>query len=342
MIIPNLILQKNIKSPKKHLEVEETSHSIEYIFNPYTQSFTIKNKIYLVSMSLIKLLSDILYILYHYFLTTEVNYIYILNYSFNFEIIMLFLLIKILSKNQYYRHHYLSIIFLTLSSISYFIYEYTDNSIGIFFLHLLCDILYSFFRALILIYIKGLMKYKYITPYKACYSFGLINFVIITIILIISSFIPCNSELCKVEYNNKNYFGNIIPIFTIEGLILFLITIMKTSLLLMNYIIVNKFTVFHSYFAFQFTYLTCILLLGITQIDAQIIIALLIYFVISTFFLLIFIEIIEINICNISYYTKKNIIEREIQETKLIDESNVNNNDIEEVELSDIESNTIN
>ena len=149
------------------------------------------------------------------------------------------------------------------------------------------------------------MKYKYITPYKACYFFGLINLLIITIILIISSFIPCNSELCKVEYNNKNYFGNIIPIFTIEGLILFLITIMKTSLLLMNYIIVNKFTVFHSYFAFQFTYLTCILLLGITQIDAQIIIALLIYFVISTFFLLIFIEIIEINICNISYYTKK-------------------------------------
>ena len=89
------------------------------------------------------------------------------------------------------------------------------------------------------------MKYKYITPYKACYFFGLINLLIITIILIISSFIPCNSELCKVEYNNKNYFGNIIPIFTIEGLILFLITIMKTSLLLMNYIIVNKFTVFH-------------------------------------------------------------------------------------------------
>ena len=85
-------------------------------------------------------------------------------------------------------------------------------------------------------------------------------------------------------------------------------------------------------------------MLGITQIDAQIIIALLIYFVISTFFLLIFIEIIEINICNISYYTKKNIIEREIEETKLIDESNIINYDTEEeeIELPESARNTLN
>ena len=73
------------------------------------------------------------------------------------------------------------------------------------------------------------------------------------------------------------------------------------------------------------------------------IIVLLIFFMISTFFLLIFIEIIEINICNISYYTKKNIIEREIQEAKLINESNIDNNEAEEeIELRESLSNTIN
>ena len=144
MMIPNLILQKNIESPKKHLETKETSHSIEYIFNPNAQSITIKDKIYLFFMSLIKLLSEVLYILYHYFLRTEVNCANILNHNFKFEIIIIILLMKILSKNQYYRHHYLSIIFLILSGITYFIVEFHVKSIGTFFLHLLSHILYSF------------------------------------------------------------------------------------------------------------------------------------------------------------------------------------------------------
>ena len=51
-------------------------------------------------------------------------------------------------------------------------------------------------------------------------------------------------------------------------------------------------------------------------------------------------EIIEINICNISYYTKKNIIEREIEDLKLIDESNSDNEDSEtQIELFDSERN---
>ena len=55
-------------------------------------------------------------------------------------------------------------------------------------------------------------------------------------------------------------------------------------------------------------------------------------------------EIIEINICNISYYSKKNIIEREIQEAKLINESIIDNNEAEEeeIELRESLSNTIN
>ena len=55
---------------------------------------------------------------------------------------------------------------------------------------------------------------------------------------------------------------------------------------------------------------------------------------------MLFLEIIEINICNISYYSKKNIIEREIEDSKLINESNSDEEDSEtKIELFDSERN---
>ena len=306
---------------------------------PYTKNFPIKEMIYFIFISLSKLLLDILYMLYHYILGTNNNKA-IINYYFQFELIFLFLLNKIIYKNRYYKHHYLAIIFSVLEGIFYFIIEFHDNTIGIFFLHLLSHLIYSFIKAFIVLNIGGLMKYKFITPYKACYIFGLFNFVIITIIFIISSFNPCDYILCKVEYNNKKYFGNIYTLFTIEGLFIFLISMMKTALLLMNYIIMNIFTAFHSFLILQFAISNCSLIFHIIANDVTIFIILLIDNIIITFFLLIFVEIIEINICNISYYSKKNIIEREIEDLKLIDESNSDNIDSEtEIELCDSERN---
>ena len=341
IIIPDLILHKIIKPQKNNLTIQPTSRTaFKYIMKPYTKNFSIKEIIYLFFISLLKLILDILFMLYHYILRTNDNSITIINYYFQFELILLFLLNKILNKDQYYRHHHLAIIFLVFGGLLYFIYEFYDNTIDIFFLHLLCHLIYSFIKAFIILYIGGLMKYKFITPYKACYIFGLINFVIITIIFIISLFIPCDYILCKVEYNNKNYFGNIFTLFTIEELFIFLISIMKTALLLMNYIIMNLFTVFHSFLIVHYAILICNLFFYIIWKKFVIIIYLSINIIVTTFFLLLFLEIIEINICNISYYYKKNIIEREIEDSKLIRESNSDNKDSEtEIELFDSERN---
>ena len=73
-------------------------------------------------------------------------------------------------------------------------------------LHLLLEIFVSFLESLFIIYSKGLMEFKFFSPYKATYIFGLINSLLLLIIYIIVLIIPykCNSE-CSCDYFTNSY-----------------------------------------------------------------------------------------------------------------------------------------
>ena len=166
-----------------------------------------------------------------------------------------------------------------------------------------------------LVYIKGLMEFKFFSPYKACYGFGLINLIIVTFVYIIISFISCDS--CSVEYNGKHYFGNILLIFRISGIFMFLFLVIKAIISLIKYIAIHDFSVCHSFLVLHFKDILTTVSFGESDtLIYDIIFNLVIFFGFGTFFILLFLEIIEINICKISYNTKRNIEKRAIFEQK--------------------------
>ena len=319
MIIPNLILNKNISNISSESidndntieKRNKTNLSIQYIFNKNKIKFSLKEKIIFVFAVLLKLSLNIIYILYQYYLETEYDFLKVINYAFEFELISLFLLSKFMYSIPYYKHQYISIIIITLIITGKFIYQFIKKDDGHFFLHLIIHLIYSSFKSFFIVYIKGLMEYKYMSPYKVCYLFGFINFVIITIVYIIVSFIPCENELCQVEYNDNKYFGHIFAIFNIFGLFMFLFSIIKAIFTILTYIIINDYSVCHSFLIFQLLSISS--LANPTKNASEAIIEAFVFFV-NFFFILLFLEIIEVNICKISYNTKKNIASRAIND----------------------------
>ena len=311
MIIPYFILKKEIRTKDDIKKIQDNGIvPFKYIFNNYSEEFSKKDKLYFILFGILKLILDISYILYQHLVEEDYSIFKSFTYSFQFELIFLFLLSKLIYKKQFYKHQYISIIILAILGLSRVIVEYIVNETDNFFINLIIQIVYSFFKALMIVYVKGLMKFKYISPYKVCFLFGLFNLIIITIAFIIVSFIPCYyNYYCKAEYNGKKYFANILAIFNISGLFIFILAILKAILLILNYITINYFTVFH---CFLFIHITEILDIGsYISLHPNSLFYLIFTFVIflgfGAFFILLFLEIIELNICGMGVNTIKNI-----------------------------------
>ena len=321
MIIPNLILKKNISSKKVELSEEKDDDdnndniSVKFIFQRKTSMFSLKEKVFFYSVGLLKLLSDAFYISYQFYIEEDYSFIKVLTFSFYFELIFLFFISKIMYNITYYRHQYVSIIVITFFELIKFIIQYSGNGFRFFLGNLFSHIIYSLIKSFVTVYIKGLMNYKFISPYKACYIYGMVNLVITTVVYLIFSFIPCEREACIVEYDGKYYFGNIFSIFNTSIIFMILFFILKSVLVVLNYNIIHIFSVCHSFLIYhlsQFFELSPFAAIGIGNLDAvyPALIVMLVFFVINTFFVLLFLEIIEINVCKMNYNTKKNIQNR--------------------------------
>ena len=246
---------------------------------------------------------------------------------------------------KFYKHQYYSIVILVIIELILFVFDNYEKKVSGFFINLVIHIIYSFLKSLMTVYIKGLMEYKYITPYRACYKFGLINLITVFIVYIIVTFIPCKRDFCVAVYNETSYFGNIILIFTIPGLFLFIFLIFRAIVLILNYITIHYFSVCHC-----FLLLHSIMIfdsgpfkkLNSGKFSMKTIFISLIFYILGFFFILVFLEIIELNICGLSYNTKKNIEERAMLDIEnfnincIRDESNEEN---EEEEREETEKN---
>ena len=230
---------------------------------------------------------------------------------------------------KYYSHQYFSIIVLAFVGLGKFIIYFYNKGFGYFFLHLLIHLAYSFFKSLSTVYMKGLMEYKYITPYKACYVMGMFNLFIITIVYIIVTFYPCDNTFCKVEYNNKKYFGNVKTILNLPSLLTLVNILIKTIQLVLAYIVINDYSVCHSFLIVQ---KFSVVEFGLFSDDLILFFQILgeILTIISVFFIALFLEIIQINICKLNYDVKKNIEKRAAEDLLVItnDENSLDEEDI--------------
>ena len=209
-------------------------------------------------------------------------------------------------KMKLYRHHYLSIIIITIFSIVYnglahnFESEkFKKNYKG----HIIYFSSESIFNMLYVLY-KFFMIKKFIKSYEILSFQGLIEFILGIIILAITT-------ICYPKLDDFNTYREKINESGLEKAMFCLLIFINFLTFLTIFIILDIFTPFH------------ILLLNIlsdiisgfieeTYISPSKLVTLtyFILIIISLFMVLVFIEIIQLNFCGLSTMTKKNIEER--------------------------------
>jgi len=211
-------------------------------------------------------------------------------------------------------------------------FENYNNCWGVIPLGIITYLIIMISRAFALSEIKILMQYKYLSPIKLLIIYGIIGTIITTIIGIISTFIECNSffdlKICKIKddiNNDTTYLENFKIWWKNEiekGKILLLLIgiIIDFFYKLFYFLIIKNLTAIHIIFSKLF-YTTLLTLVGNCFIhyirDMLIDFFIFIFHIIIIFGLLIYLEMIELDCCNLNYNLKKTIIDRSIQDYEL-------------------------
>jgi len=334
-IIPDWISHKQSKGKENLItnKIEkENIHSIEYIYNrPYEKYLSKKEILKILIICLILLLADIIeniaIIIENNDFAEEKKYDD--NYIF-IEYIIIFLAPK-LGKEVYYKHQYISffilILFEVIKNIYFFIKDlYKKINIISIVLNIIYCILYSIYY----LYIKGLMKYKFISPYKCNYMIGIINVPIIILMFFIISFTPLGIK----KDNNDYYYDNTIELFKDLGNINTKNMIRLISLPFIfgiySFIVIKiiyDYSIFHMYIPFLMQYFKE----NITRnFDLAENIFLISSFFIELIMILVFLGIIEIKFCGLNENLKRNIELRSMTESSLAIENDDDDDEIDD------------
>ena len=203
-IIPAWI--SHIKSKEKEKPItnylgKENSLHIEYIYNkPYGKCLSKKKYLKIFFVCLFLLLISLIQII-HFKIENigedkdeekdyqekikefEEKKTYYYDSFIIIEIIIIFLVSKF-DKEVYYKHQYISFLFLILEELTkniYFLIKGSYYNIVAFIIFAL-KILHSILFANYYLYIKGLTKYKFISPAKCNFIIGIINIPLIILI----------------------------------------------------------------------------------------------------------------------------------------------------------------
>ena len=174
-------------------------------------------------------------------------------------------------------------------------------------------------------YINLLMRYKYYSIYKASYFLG-VNIPIIVIIYIIFSYFPLDNEnyFCFEKYNGSCYIDNIYSLFQYlsQNLIILLLSVVNALsycifTISMNLILYN-YTIFHLLLPWQIHESFNTIIDSLKDSKNYF---LMFFHVFEIFFILVFIEFIELKFCGFDYNIKKNIQTRASKDS-LMEECN--------------------
>ena len=192
---------------------------------------------------------------------------------------------------------------------------------------MILNIIYSIITVINYFYLKGLMKYKFISPAKCNFMIGIINVPLIILIYFIISFTPLGN------INNDYYYDNIFELFKKMGNIdaknIIILILLPLIYGILNYLLIKtvyEYTIFHLFIPFIVESFMKNIIKNLGKLEN--------FFLISSFFvelimILIFVEIIEINCCGLSENLKRNIHSRAIIESSFYIE-NVDNDEIYE------------
>ena len=297
-IIPHLILKNRSKKDSNNQRklIEHSKLNIELIVDDYD----------IFDRTKFAKFRFIFYSTVFDFAQSLLYSLFALNNSFNlwnFDILLFSLFSYLMLKTKLYRHQYISMIIIIILGFGLNITEAykddTENTSSAFEITMIfiSEMCYS----LSIVIIKYNMEKNYCGPYEVCIWEGAIGFIINLICLIAFNLSGLTIDGIKypdniIEYVENFNYNDFIVCFTITIAHFFV----NTSLLLTC----HYFTPTHTLIIFIIK--DCHLYLRSSENVFLNISGFLILILIALSFL-IFIEIIEINICNISYNTKKNI-----------------------------------
>ena len=292
--IPYLILKHRSKSPPISETTSESKLNSELTHNE--KSFN--NNFFKFKLILLSTLFD--------FLQSLLNILFGSQCIYNlwiFDIILLSLFSYSLLKTKLFRHQYFSMIIIITLGFLLNIIEYYKLAgekkfvFLIIFMKFLCEICLS----LVIVIIKYNMVKTYCTPYEICFYEGSLELILNIIVLIIIN--KLGVEIAGVKYPDNFYelFDNYDIYDFILCLIITLIFFIFNIVILLT---CDYFTPVHilitSIIRECYNYLQFGENIKLNMLGFLILL-------IIAFMFLVFIEIIEINICNISYNTKHNI-----------------------------------
>ena len=302
--IPELIRNRNLKKKNEQLKLSWKYKCIIFsifillLINSISELFIYKKKI-----------SEIL----------------LLSSNNSFLVLTIFIISKFFFDSNFYKHQYLSIILIIMLEIISYVFTILHKPNNIDYVQIVFEFFIYFFFYVSISTAFGFIKIAidkcYFSPYKICYSVGIVNGTIILIIYFIVSMSNCvdnvdiriDDKLCTKEYNNKNYFDNIFGFFKDYPLIDIIIFISyfihnAVSFILFN-ITIQKYTMCHTILIYQ---IITILnnLYSLRHFGTLYQIILIIIFILKLIASLIFLEIIELNFCGFSKNVIKNIQKR--------------------------------
>jgi hypothetical protein len=350
--IPYLILAKSSrrsffkssKSIKKKITNKDTmkqkkykSLKINYEYNDELEDIT-KIKMYkLIFISVVEYIQNFL-LFYGYVKFPSNNNIFL----WNIDILSIHFLSKCFLSSSIHRHHILCLVIFSFMDIYISIIVITSPNFNYWqILFLICNnFLYSFK----LVYNRTLMEYNFISPYKLCYTIGLINLIMSIFTLIIFTYFDEKYDIPeRYQVYIDNFFKYLSKVSN-ESLPSRIKEIFFSFFYILAVGLNNMFLYLTIICLSPYHYLMTKVLLSIgvniafmimfkNSITYFTIITLCIY-AFSLFILFIFLEVIELNFCNLNKNTKEQITARTLDKSNTFiakktnefgDDININN-----------------
>lgn len=304
---------------KKEKENNNKSLAIEYIFNDYSDQIGFKDIIFIFSGAILLLIVDYIKIIIQ-IKNQEIGDQLILNEQYNFVILICIIIFAYLFyKMKFYKHQIYSVLIIILLGIGRYLIK-MDFYYGFFeavklIIDLVLQVFAAIFESIVIIYSKGLMEFKFLSPYKVSYIFGLINSMIILIFLLVFSFIKKTGKtwFFSLYYDGYYYLDHLKSIKDYGYLLipLFFASIFYGTLkLLLNYTI-SRFTVCHTFLLLQNKEITSNIFIEMIAKKKYIFgILIIISHIIEFLVTLVFLEIIELRCCGLDNDLQRNIKDR--------------------------------
>ena len=313
-IIPEIIINK---SKLKHFfSREKKTKQIKYIFKDFSNRTNIKTIILdifaIIFFIILAYVSMILQIVYD----PTSKLIFNENYYF-ISLFFLYISTRILYKFHFYSHHKLSIgLIIIIGAIRYtlkiVVFHSPNFAFPLDYILLFCLAVIAFFEALLYVYIKLVVEFRYYSPFLISFMVGLVCTCIAILVLLFSR-IKCDNKFCKLINQSRNFDFSSKEIF-----FLFLLSFFYGFYFFCLVLVIRNYSPCHLFLLFQSKEFIINIFYNIDNWNTWKFIMILITFILEINASFVFMEMIELRFCGLDKNLKNSIVERADTETKIL------------------------